>query len=209
MYRSHHWQPITGGLARPGEATSFLKGGEHVPNKENLATVEILRDKLSRSQLTLVSEYRGLSVADMTALRAALRPNNAEVLVAKNTLTKIAANDAGITGLDEFLGGPVTLTLAYGDPVAAAKALNDFLRVTRNSIQVRGGIIGGQRIEAADLDRVASTPARETSIARIMGGVNAPATRIAMALSGVARNIAYILGQVAEGKGGASDAAAA
>jgi large subunit ribosomal protein L10 len=180
-----------------------------MPNKQNLATVETLRDKLSRSQLTLVSEYRGLTVADLTALRNALRSSEAEVLVAKNTLTKIAANDVGITGLDEFLGGPITLTLAYGDPVAAAKALNDYLRGTRNSIQVRGGILGADRIAGADLERVASTPSRETSIGRVMGGINAPATRIATALSGVARNIAYILAQVAEGKGGAGSSEAA
>ncbi len=178
-----------------------------MPNKENLAAVEQLKDKLTRSQLTLVSEYRGLSVADLNALRAALRPKDAEVVVAKNTLTKIAANDIGITVLDEFLGGPVTLTLAYGDPVQAAKALNDFLRTARNSIQVRGGVIGGQRILASDLDRVASTPSREQSIARVLGGINAPATRIATALSGVARNIAYILAQVAEGKGNPTDTA--
>jgi large subunit ribosomal protein L10 len=174
-----------------------------MPNKQNLAAVETLKDKLGRAELALVSEYRGLSVADLSNLRAALRPNDAEVLVAKNTLTKIAANEVGIEGLDELLGGPITLTLAYGDPVAAAKALNDYLRATRNTIQVRGGVIGRQRIAGSDLERVASTPSREQSIARIMGGVNAPATRIAMALSGVARNIAYILAQVAEGKGGA------
>jgi large subunit ribosomal protein L10 len=180
-----------------------------MPNKQNIEAVEILREKLSRSQLTLVSEYRGLSVASLTELRAALRPTNAEVIVAKNTLTKIAAGDAGISGLDEFLGGPITLTLAYGDPVAAAKALNDYLRTARNSIQVRGGVLGAQQIQGTDLERVASTPTREQSIARIMGGINAPATRIAMALNGVARNIAYILAQVAEGKANGGEAAAA
>lgn len=172
-----------------------------MPNKENLAAVEVLKDKLSRSQLTLVAEYRGLSVADMTNLRAALRPSNTEVLVAKNTLTKIAANEVGITQLDEFLGGPVTLALSYGDPIVAAKALNDFIRATRNTIQVRGGVLDGQRIQGTDLERVASTPNREQSVARMLGSINAPATRIAMVLNGVARNIAYILAQVAEGQG--------
>lgn len=177
------------------------RGVKYMPNKENLAAVEVLKDKLSRSQLTLVAEYRGLSVADMTNLRAALRPSNTEVLVAKNTLTKIAANEVGITQLDEFLGGPVTLALSYGDPIVAAKALNDFIRATRNTIQVRGGVLDGQRIQGTDLERVASTPNREQSVARMLGSINAPATRIAMVLNGVARNIAYILAQVAEGQG--------
>jgi large subunit ribosomal protein L10 len=147
----------------------------------------------------------------MAELRNAVRKTDAEILVTKNTLTKIAANDLGITSLDEFLGGSVTLTLAYGDPVAAAKALNDYLRLvrTRATIQVRGGTIGTSRILGSDLDRVASTPSREQSISRVMGGINAPATRIATALSGVARNIAYILAQVAEGNGQTADAAQA
>lgn len=180
-----------------------------MPNKANIAAVEALRDKLTRSQFTLVSEYRGLSVADMSAIRAILRPVDAEMIVAKNTLTKIAANEIGISSLDEFLGGPITLTLAYGDPVAAAKALNTYLRTarTRTTIQVRGGLIGGSRFLGADLEAVASTPSIEQSIAKVMGGINAPATRIATALSGVARNIAYILAQVAEGQGKSAEAA--
>jgi len=172
-----------------------------MPNKQNIAAVEELKDKLSRSQLTLVGEYRGLTVAEMADLRNAVRKTNAEVIVTKNTLTKIAANEVGITGLDEFLGGPVAITLAYGDPVATAKALNDYLKNAKKSVTVRGGLLGADRIGSGDLDRVASTPSREQSIARIMGGVNAPASRIVGALNGVMRNIAYILGQHAAGQG--------
>jgi large subunit ribosomal protein L10 len=177
------------------------KGVKQMPNKQNIAAVEELKDKLSRSQLTLVGEYRGLTVAEMADLRNAVRKTNAEVIVTKNTLTKIAANEVGITGLDEFLGGPVAITLAYGDPVATAKALNDYLKNAKKSVTVRGGLLGADRIGSGDLDRVASTPSREQSIARIMGGVNAPASRIVGALNGVMRNIAYILGQHAAGQG--------
>jgi len=172
-----------------------------MPNKQNIAAVEELKNKLSRSQLTLVGEYRGLTVAEMADLRNAIRKTDAEVIVTKNTLTKIAANEVGITGLDEFLGGPVAITLAYGDPVATAKALNDYLKNAKKSVTVRGGLLGTDRIGSGDLDRVASTPSREQSIARIMGGVNTPASRIVGALNGVMRNIAYILGQHAAGQG--------
>jgi large subunit ribosomal protein L10 len=178
-----------------------------MPNKQNVAAVEELKDKLSRSQLTLVGEYRGLTVGEMSDLRNAIRKTDAEVIVTKNTLTKIAANEVGITGLDEFLGGPVALTLAYGDPVATAKALNDYLKNAKKAIPLRGGMMGTARIAATDLERVASTPSREQSIAKIMGGVNAPASRIVGALNGVMRNIAYILGQHAAGQGNAGGAA--
>lgn len=179
-----------------------------MPNKQNIAAVEQLKEKLGRAQLMLIGEYRGLTVADMAALRNAVRGTDAEVLIAKNTLTKIAANELGISGLDEFLGGPVALTLGYDDPVATAKALNDFLKGAKNSLELRGGMLGQTRLDAADLDRVASTPSREQSIAKVMGGLNAPAGRIAGALTGVMRNIAYILNQVAAGQGGAGTAEA-
>lgn len=91
---------------------------------------------------------------------------------------------------------------------STAKALNDYLKGAKNTMAVRGGLLGQDRLTGADLDRVASTPSREQSIARIMGGVNAPASRIVGALNGVMRNIAYILGQVAEGKGNAGEVAA-
>lgn len=179
-----------------------------MPNKQNLAAVEELKDKLGRSQLTLVGEYRGLSVSEMADLRNAIRKTDAEVIVTKNTLTKIAANEIGITGLDEFLGGPIALTVAYGDPVATAKALNDYLKGAKKAMTLRGGMLGTARIGSDDLDRVASTPSREQSIARIMGGVNAPASRIVGALNGVMRNIASILAQVGEGKANAGGAPA-
>lgn len=179
-----------------------------MPNKENLAAVEELKEKLSRSQLTLIGEYRGLTVAEMADLRNAVRKTDAEIIVTKNTLTKIAANEVGITGLDEFLGGPVALTLSYGDPVATAKALNDYLKGAKKAMTVRGGLIGRDRIGGGDLERVASTPSREQSIAKIMGGVNAPASRIVGALNGVMRNIASILAQVGEGKAGSGGSTA-
>jgi large subunit ribosomal protein L10 len=181
-----------------------------MPNKQNLAAVEELKEKLGRSQLTLIGEYRGLTVGELSDLRNAIRKTDAEIIVTKNTLTKIAANEIGITGLDEFLGGPIALTLSYGDPVATAKALNNYLKNAKKTINLKGGLLGADRIAGTDLERVASTPSKEQSIAKIMGGVNAPASRIVGALNGVMRNIASILAQVGEGKanGGAASAEA-
>lgn len=177
-----------------------------MPNKYNVAAVDELKSKLSRANLMLISEYRALTVAEFSDLRAALRKSDAELIVTKNTLTKIAANDLGITGLDEFLGGPITLLLGYGDPVATAKALNTYIKAAKKTITLRGGLMGVDRIGDADLERVASTASREQSISKVMGSMQSPATRIASNLNGVARNIAYILSQVAEGKANAGAA---
>ena len=180
-----------------------------MPNKQNIAVVQELKEKLGRSQLTLIGDYRGLSVTEMANLRNAIRPTNAEVVVAKNTLTKIAAHEVGITDLDEFLGGPIAITIAYEDPVATAKALNNYLREAKQAIAIRGGVMGATRIVGDDIERIASTPSMEQSLARILGGVNAPASRIVGGLQGVMRNIAYILGQIGEGKANADGATAA
>jgi large subunit ribosomal protein L10 len=182
------------------------EGGENVPNKENIAAVQELKSKLERSQLTLVGEYRGLTVADMAELRNAVRKTDAEVIVAKNTLVKIAASEVGVTGLDEHLGGPVAIMLSYNDPVASAKALNDYLKNAKKTINMRGGVMGPTMVAGADIERIASTPSREQSIARVLGGVNAPATRVLGAMQGVMRNIASILAQVGEGKANAGGA---
>jgi len=171
-----------------------------MPNKANLAAVSELKEKMGRANLMLVSEYKALTVSDFSDLRAALRQSDAEVLVTKNTLTKIAANDLGINGLDEFLGGPVTLLLGYGDPVATAKALNTYVKAAKKTIVLRGGLMGADRIASTDLERVANTPSREQSISKVLGSINSPATRIAGTLQAVARNMAYILSQVGEGK---------
>lgn len=178
-----------------------------MPNKQNVEAVAELKEKMGRAQIMLISEYKALTVADFGALRAALRKSDAELIVSKNTLTKIAANDLGITGLDEFLGGPVTLLLGYGDPVATAKALDTYLKAARTTaVTLRGGLLGTDRIGGNDLERVASTPGREQSIAKVLGSINSPASRIASTLQGVARNMAYILNQVAEGKANAGAA---
>ena len=180
-----------------------------MPNQDNVAAVQELKGKLERSQLTLVGEYRGLTVSDMAELRNAVRKTDAEVIVAKNTLVRIAAAEVGVTGLDEHLGGPVALMLSYNDPVASAKALNDYLKSAKKGINMRGGVMGAAVVAGTDIERIASTPSIEQSIAKVLGGVNAPASRVVGALQGVMRNIASILAQVGEGKAGGASAEAA
>lgn len=179
-----------------------------MPNQDNVAAVQELKSKLERSQLTLVGEYRGLTVSDMAELRNAVRKTDAEVIVAKNTLVRIAASEVGVTGLDEYLGGPVAIMLSYQDPVASAKALNDYLKNAKKAITMRGGVMGAAAVAGSDIERIASTPSIEQSIAKVLGGVNAPASRVVGALQGVMRNIASILAQVGDGKAGGTSAEA-
>src|SRR5215210_1017859 len=111
-----------------------------MPTPQKATTIEQLTDQLSRATLTIVADYRGLGVGDLEGLRGSLRALNADFRVAKNTLTTIAADRAGIEGMRPLLEGPTALVLAYDDPVQPSKIVTDFVRTSR-ILTVRGGVM--------------------------------------------------------------------
>src|SRR3954447_174611 len=135
------------------------------PRKE--ATVAELAESLGRAKLTIVTDYRGLRVADLQALRAQLRPVNAEVKVAKNTLTKIAAREHQLEALDPALEGPTALVLAYDDPVQPAKIVSDFARTSR-ILQVRAGFLQGSLLRGDQVEALANLPSKEILVGRVI-----------------------------------------
>ena len=161
------------------------------PAKEQ--TVAELTERMNRMQMLLVADYRGLSVAELAELRKVVRAKGGEVIVAKNTLTRLAAREAGYTQVEEFLKGPTALTFSYDDVPGVAKAVDDYFKASKKDVKLKGGLVGTSVIQAKDLERVSKMPTRQDSIAKVLGGVNAPASRILGAMNAVMRNIAYIL----------------
>ena len=111
-----------------------------MPTQEKAQVIDDLAEQLSKAKLAILTDYRGLSVAGLQNLRATLRPLNADFRVAKNTLTRIAAEKAGIEGLLPMLDGPLALVLAYDDVVAPSKAIADFARTSR-ILTIKGGVL--------------------------------------------------------------------
>src|SRR3712207_4379167 len=111
-----------------------------MPTTRKIEQVSDLTEKLKRTQVTMVADYRGLTVAEITDLRTKLRAVDAELIVAKNTLTLIAARETGHEALEELLAGPTALAFAYGDASKVAKTLNDFNRGPKK-LTVRGGLL--------------------------------------------------------------------
>lgn len=163
-----------------------------MPTTQKAATIDELTDRLSRSQLTIVADYRGLGVSDLQGLRGNLRPVGAECRVAKNTLTAIAAERAGIGGMVDLLAGPTALVLAYDDPVQTSKVVTDFVRTSR-VLSVRGGIMNNQLVSAPDIDAIATLPSREELLGRLVGMMASPMTRVVGVLSGPVRQLPYLL----------------
>jgi large subunit ribosomal protein L10 len=151
-----------------------------------------LTDQLSRANLVIVTDYRGLKVGDLQTLRGNLRPTGGEIHIAKNTLTRIAASRAGIGGLDPMLEGPSALVFAFADAVQTAKAVTEFVRTSR-ILSVKGGVMGDRAVTAADVDAIATLPSREELQARLLGMLVSPMARTLGVLSGPSRSMVYLL----------------
>lgn len=146
---------------------------------EKLAKVEEVREDLTGAAATLLAHYRGLSVTELADLRARLRESNAEMKVVKNTLTRRAAEAAGIGGLDELLEGPTSLVFCAEDPVGPAKALKAFAKDHPDLI-VRGGYLDGEVLDGEAALKLADLASREELLATLAGLMQG-------ALSGTAR----------------------
>lgn len=160
------------------------------PEKE--ATVAELKEKFSRAQAVILTNYRGLTVAEMTELRKKLREAGLEYKVAKNTLTRLAAKDFVGDALDAYLPGPTGLAFAYDDPVAPAKILSEFAK-THKALEIKGGVLQNKVIDAEGVKALADLPPREVLVAQLLGLLQSPIRRLVTVLSGPQRNLVYAL----------------
>jgi large subunit ribosomal protein L10 len=131
---------------------------------DKAAAVAELTDLFRDSNAAVLTEYRGLTVAQLKKLRKALS-GNATYAVVKNTLTAIAAKDAGLEGLDDALTGPSAIAFVSGDPVEAAKGLRDFAKANP-ALVIKGGVLEGRALTAADVTKLADLESREVLLAK-------------------------------------------
>jgi large subunit ribosomal protein L10 len=135
------------------------------------ASVAELADLFRNSTAVLLTEYRGLSVAQLKELRQGIK-ENATYAVVKNTLTKIAANQAGISSFDDELVGPSAIAFVHGDPVAVAKGLRDFAKANPLLV-IKGGYFDGNALTAAEVTKLAELESREVLLGKLAGAFKA------------------------------------
>lgn len=172
-----------------------------MPTQAKAQQIDEIANRMQRAELTILAEYRGLSVSALQDLRSRLRPVEAEFKVAKNTLTRIAAERVGIEGLETHLEGPTAIMFAYGDVVAPAKAMSDFARSSR-ILQVKAGVMNSQILSPPDIEAISSLPPREELLARLVGMLASPMARTVGVLSGPSRSVAYLVNARIEALGG-------
>jgi large subunit ribosomal protein L10 len=173
-----------------------------MPAAVKFEQVEMLRSKLSKSQAVFVGEYRGMTVAQITALRSQVRAAGGEMKVAKNTLMRIAMSEEGMVSFpDDMSRGPNVFTLAYGDPVAVARVLRDFARDrTNKAFNIKGGVLGNSVLNAEQLGALADLPSREVLLGMVVSTIAAPISGLLTVLSGPARGLVTCLNQIREKK---------
>ena len=150
--------------------------------------VKILAEKLSKSKMTIFTDYRGITVEDDMALRKSLRESGNECVVIKNTIIKLAAKEAKIEGLDAMLEGPTAVILGYDDYVAPAKAAYEYSK-THEFYKLKGGVMDGKMLDQEEVMKLAKLPSRDTLL-----------SMLASALIGNIRNLAVVLDQTAKKK---------
>lgn len=178
------------------------------PRPEKVALVGEVRERLTGSDAALLTEYRGLKVADLARLRQTLGQVGAEYKIYKNTLVRFAAADLGLDGLDGLLEGPTAIAFVKGDASEVAKVLREFAR-TNPALVVKGGVLGRATLSAGQAAQLAELPSREVLLARLAGSLAAPMRQLAGLLQALPRNLAYGLKALIEQKGGVPEPAPA
>ncbi len=158
-----------------------------------------IKNDLESSQVIILTDYRGLSVAKMNQLRRILEADGIRYKVVKNTLTKLAAHQAGLDGLDSYMEGPVAIAYGHDDPVTPVKLLVKFAK-EHDELEIKGGVLEKQVMDEAQIRRLADLPPKEVLLARVAGAFQAPLAAMAIVLQGNLRNLVYVLNAVKEQK---------
>ena len=155
-----------------------------------VAVVDEVRTRIGDASASIVSEYRGLSVAELAELRIALAAVGGDYRIFKNTLVRRAIDGGEYQPLSEYLSGPSALTFVQGDVSGVAKALKDFAR-SNPLLVIKGGLADGSLLSSSDLSALADLPSRDVLLARIAGALAAPMQQMAGLLQALPRNLAY------------------
>jgi ribosomal protein L10 len=175
-----------------------------VPTQEKVTAVEDLKSRLDGVKTVVLTEYRGLTVQQLSDLRKQLRGVSAQYKVVKNRLARLAIASSPLGGLGTHLKGPTGFIISKEDPVAVAKALHTFAR-TNQALAIKAGFVEGQVLPPAELRALADLPSREALRAQVVGAIQGGLSMLVGLLTAPQRELVYILQQ--RGESGPEEAA--
>lgn len=171
-----------------------------MPNiKEKELFVQQVAEKMETAKSMVIADYRGLNVEQITELRKKLRDAGVEYRVIKNTMTRLAARQVGIDGLDEILVGPNAIAFSMEDAVSAAKTLVNFAK-DHEDLQIKAGILDKNLISSEKVEELAQIPPRDVLLSMVLRGFQGPITGLVNVLQGNIRNLVQVLSAIQEQK---------
>ncbi|MCX7018044.1 MAG: 50S ribosomal protein L10 [Candidatus Sumerlaeota bacterium] len=179
--------------------TEKAKEVNGLPNPQKNKAVEQIKEKLARAKSIVVSDYRGLTVGEMTNLRNKLRKEGVEMKVVKNRLAKIALRESGFNTMDEHLKGTKALAFGMADPIGPAKVLMAYAK-DNEKLKVVAGLMDNCLLDIAAISELAKLPSRDVLLARLLGSLSSPIQKLAIGLHQTVAKIVYALDAVARKK---------
>ena len=170
-----------------------------MPRPEKVQAVADIKERLEGAEAVFLTEYRGLTVKAVQALRRSLRASGADYRVVKMSLAQRAAGEAGVDGLNEYLLGPTAIAFANSDPVATAKALKDFSKANEVFV-LKAGLLSGNVLTPEEVSKLADIEPRPVLLAKIAGAAKAPLSAAAGMFASFNRSAATMFNQLLEKK---------
>jgi large subunit ribosomal protein L10 len=177
-----------------------IKGAKKMSTKAfKQDKVSLIKEKIDKAQVAIVTEYKGYSVEEITNLRRALQKEGGDYMVTKNTLAKLAVKDTPYEVLTETFKGPIALAFGFGDQVAPAKALSKFIKDTKKG-EIIAAAMDGKLLSADEAKALATIPSKEEIYAKMLGCVNSPATGIVGSINAVMASLTRAVAAVRDQK---------
>jgi large subunit ribosomal protein L10 len=161
--------------------------------QKKVQQVDLLKDKLSKAKVAVLTDYRGLTVAQMEDLRSRLRTADIEFRVVKNTMARRAAAESGNEALESELKGPIAIAFGYDDLGTPAKLLADFVRTTRLKLEIVGGLVEGRVFGPEQVRQLADLPPREVLLAQLLGTLQSPIAQLVGAVQAPVQELVGLL----------------
>ena len=164
-----------------------------MPSDKNVNSLESLTELFSKSTIIISTNYSGLSVENLNELRRRLRQDSVDYKVAKKTLMSLAAQANDKPGMDPILEGQIGLALGYGEPTIPAKVITEFIRTSRSTLSVQGGILGDRILTSDQVSQLATIPPKEELLSQLFMQIKAPVSNLVNVLSNPIRGLAMVL----------------
>ena len=146
--------------------------------------IDAIKSKVEKAQVALVTEYKGLTVEEITNLRRELQKQGGDYMVTKNTLTKVAVKGTDYEALTDLMKGPIAIAFGFEDQVSPAKIVSKFSKDTKKG-EILGAVMEGNLLSASEAKALANLPSKEELYAKMLGSINSPATGITLGINGV------------------------